>query len=357
MKLINPNEGNIIFKSLKEAETTVNNVKVVPPGYIEVRLSTRGKVGAPEVIHVRNFKVRDIIALSLSSDVDITERLALILNDMILEDTDVNNWHEKEVTELMVYILKTFYKDTLDDIDFPYTEKDLEELKNANEENYKAVIEKKWTPKTSFTVSRDVSLYEVPDNFTAKITITNKKTNFYCTFDYIKYGDQLIIKNWLDSYFAEDAARFKNIESQILRNNNILKQFREDPDIVNKLIPYNPEEEKAYEDYRTRRLQALGEMVRIISITDYNGMDVSDMSASDKYELMKNDARIDYGMINKLNKRQQKLQFGIMPGVSMRNPFNGEVVKRPFSFRLSTLIQAMQLSGDDDYDDGYDDED
>ena len=110
MQLTIPNEGNIIYNSLKEAETSAVIAREIPPGYIEVRLSTKGKVGAPEIVHVRNFKVKDVVDLSLTSDSDLPGRLAAILNEMILEDVDVTQWHEKEVIELMVYILKTFYK-------------------------------------------------------------------------------------------------------------------------------------------------------------------------------------------------------------------------------------------------------
>ena len=92
--------GNLILTSLMESEREVKEVSSTPDGYIEVKLSTKGKVGAPSVVHVRNFKVSEIISLSLSSNADLPIRLIDILNDMILEDTDVFNWHEKEIEEL-----------------------------------------------------------------------------------------------------------------------------------------------------------------------------------------------------------------------------------------------------------------
>ena len=77
--------NSIILSSLGEAEKDVKAVSEVPAGYIEVKLSTRGKVGAPEVIHVRNFKVSDIIGLSMSTQMELPIRLTEILDDMILE--------------------------------------------------------------------------------------------------------------------------------------------------------------------------------------------------------------------------------------------------------------------------------
>ena len=95
----------------------------------------------------------------------------------------------------------------------------------------------------------------------------------------------------------------------------------------------------------------------IVSIVDFNGQDLSDMSIGEKYELLKDDARLDYNLILKMSARQRKMQFGIKPEVSMRNPITEEVVKRPLSFRIPSIIQAMQVCGSDEYDDGYDDED
>ena len=355
MRITEINEGNIIFNSMKEAEKSVKTSMEVPAGYLEVRLSTQGKVGAPEVIHIRNFKVSDVVTLAMSSDSEIPGRMIQVLNSMIFEDVDVATWHEKEVEELMVHLFKTFYRSVLEDVDFPLDDKDYEELAKTPErlEDVKA---HRWTPKTTININRDVELYDLPKNFNSKITITNKKTGFYCTFDYIHYGDQLVLRAWLDSYFAEQEARFKNIKSQIQFNTTLIRTLKDNPDAITKLIKYDPDEEKAYNDYLTERVKVLSEVARIVSIIDYNGEDISNLSVGEKYELLKDDARIDFGMINKLNTKQQKMQFGIKPEINMYDPILNEVVKRPYSFRLSTILEAMQLSGSDDYDDGDDDE-
>lgn len=354
MKITEFNEGNIILNTIKDAEVEVKSAMEVPAGYLEIRLSTRGKVGAPEVIHVRNFKVSDIVTLAMSSDSEIPSRLISVLNSMIFEDVDVSQWHEKEVEELMVYIFRTFYKSVIEDVDFPLSQEDYDELAK-DPERLEDVKSHKWVPKTSININKDVEIYDLPKDFKSKVTIKNKKTGFYCTFDYIHYGDQIVIQRWLDSYFAEEEAKFKPLKNQIQFNANLIKGVEKDPEILNKIIKYNPEEEKAYNEYLIERLRVLSEVAKIISITDYNGLDISKLSVGEKYDLLKDEARIDYGMISKLNAKQLKMKFGIKPEVSMYDPILGEVVKRPFSFRLATILQAMQLSGLDDYDDGDDD--
>lgn len=346
--------NNLILNSLREVEE-VEKLRV-PEGYVEVKLSTNGKLGAPKSFHVRNFKVKDIIALSLTSESDLPSRLIPILNEMIFEDVDVANWHEKEVEELMVYIFITFYKRTLEDINFPVLSEDLDYLKEQNEDLYNSVVDKKWTPKTSLDIPRDTDTYDLEADFNPRITITNKTTGFHVTFDYIKYGDQLLVKKWLDSYFREEEVKFKGIKDIIAYNNNLSRQLRLNPNLPQKPIEIDSEEQKAYEEYNTKRLQVLTEVVRIVSIVDYNGLDVSNMSLSEKYELMSEDARIDYGLITKLSKRQQKQNWGIKPMVRMMNPITKKTCERRFSFRIPIILQACSISGDDNYDDGFGDE-
>ena len=69
-----------------------------------------------------------------------------------------------------------------------------------------------------------------------------------------------------------------------------------------------------------------------------------------------NDARIDYNLISALGKKQKKLQFGIKPEVSMKNPITGEIEKKMLSFRIPFIIQSMRVSTTNEYDDECDDE-
>ena len=204
MKLTNINIVNDspIYKSLKKEE----NKTIIPPGYTEIKLSTKGLVGAPEIVHVRNFKVKEIIALSLTNEIDLPVRLIEILNEMILEDVDVGTWHQNEIEELMVYIFYTFYKGTLDDVVFPIDDSDINYLRTQEdgETTIQEINSKKWIPRTSISISNDVSTYDLLDNFTTKIKITNKKKDFYVIFDYIKYRDQITIRRWIENFFRED---------------------------------------------------------------------------------------------------------------------------------------------------------
>ena len=81
------NRNNLIMSSLHDFEE--QNIQTIPPGYISINLSTKGKLGAPKEFHIRNFKMKDIMALSLTEQSDLPERIVQVLNDNNLDQVSV----------------------------------------------------------------------------------------------------------------------------------------------------------------------------------------------------------------------------------------------------------------------------
>ena len=223
-------------------------------------------------------------------------------------------------------------------------------MKNGpdGEQKCKDLREHRWVPRTSITLLRDIDPYEIPDDYSPEITIKNKKTGFYVTFSYVKYGDRLLVKNWLDKVYRDEEKQFDALVETLKHNSSVT-----DPA---KRLPVDPAEKEAYSDFVAKKLGTLTEVSRLISVVNYNGQDVSKMDVDEKYKLLSQDARIDYGMIAKLAARQDKQPFGLKPFIHMVNPLTDEPCVRRFSFRILSILQAMQLSGSDEYDDGFDDE-
>ena len=349
--------SHTIFDSIKVAESNIQTIISIPPGYVEISLSTKGKLGAPESFHIRNFKVQEIYSLAMVSDSALPVKLIQVLNDMIYEDdVDVANFHEKEVEELRVYIYTSFFKDKLEDVEFPWDESDLEYLKSKpnGEELVKDIREGKWVPRTTIVLSRDLDTYEIPDDYNPDITVKNSKTGFQLTFGYVKYGDRLVVKKWLDDFFAEEDAKFKETSEKISYNAQIKEQAIDNPEMLSRLIALKPEEEQAYNDYVTRKAEYLTEVLRYISLKNYDGMDIGSMSLSDKYKLLSSDARIDYTIMRKLAKKERNVKFGLKPEVKLMNPITEKECTRRFSFRIPEILQAMLLFRDDEDDDESD---
>ena len=140
---------------------------------------------------------------------------------------------------------------------------------------------------------------------------------------------------------SEEEKKFAKIKNQISQNNNSPNP-----------IPLNPDEEREYMEYVNERFETLANISRLVSVVDYNGMDVSQMDIALKFETLSNDARIDFGMISALTKHQEGAPFGIKPYVRMKDPITGKSVERRFSFRIPLILQAIQISGSSQYDDG-----
>ena len=82
---LNNLKSNPLYDSLVRAEEKAK--ESIPAGYAEIRLSTEGKLFAPEVFHVRDFKTEELLEISLISTEDLPKVLLKILKNMIYEKT------------------------------------------------------------------------------------------------------------------------------------------------------------------------------------------------------------------------------------------------------------------------------
>ena len=153
-------------------------------------------------------------------------------------------------------------------------------------------------------------------------------------------------------FFRKEEAEFDKIKKSLEYNRGIMNQMSSNPESIDRLIPIDRDEENRYRDYLMRRAQVITDVSQIISIVDFNGEDVSNLSVGQKYERLANEACLDYGLMSSLNRRMEKMRYGIKTEVSVKDPITSEVVTRPISFRIPSLLQAMQLSGNDNYDNG-----
>ena len=102
----------------------------IPAGYMEIRLSTKGKLGAPEVFHVRNFTTEDLMDLSATEQSEIPIQVINCLQGIIWEpDCDVKKFHENEVVETLFRIYKEYFNTVLVDMPWKMTDEDKEFLK------------------------------------------------------------------------------------------------------------------------------------------------------------------------------------------------------------------------------------
>lgn len=340
------NTTSVISQSLKELEQKT----LIPPGYAEIRLSTKGKLGAPEVFHARNFKTQDVLALSLTEDKYLPARVLDILQSMIFEkDCDVNAFHEKEVEETLLILYSIFTSSVLEDVRFPVNEEDLAYLKEHDPDDYQALEDDlkkgKWIPKTTINLNTDVDTYDIPNDFKSEITINKKDKSLHVVFGYLKYSDQLRIVDWMNNFFQEEDAKYEPIAAKYRHNTDVQTAFESGliPSLEG-LITIPENEALEYSNYQTYKMGVLAEIYKDAALLELDDQDLRKATLSEKYDIASKDARLDYKLVNILNKKQAEQKFGVKQEVRMLDPITGQRVSREFPLNIRTIIQALQLS-------------
>lgn len=343
---------NNIIASLAAAETTST---LPPAGYVPIELSTKGKVGAPAKFHIRNFRTKDVMALALTEERDLPLRIVSLLNDLIYEEgVDVALFHENEVIETMLKLYASFYSSTFLDVDFPIQESDLQYIrdkypKKEADEKIEALLSGKWKPKCDIDIMKHVHTYELPSTFSSEATVVDKKSQFSLTFRVPLYGDTLSVRNWLSDYFAEDEKKFAPIRQKLELRERMLASYKNGESVNLKSIPYvSDSEEEQYRQFITLRAATGIDVIRALHLKKFDGEDVTQKSIAQRMLLVQ-DPRVDARVTKKLDKYFEELKFGVKEDVDMKNPITGEPCTRRYSFRLSFILQASQLSEDDDY--------
>lgn len=343
-----------VVTSVQAAEST--KLSGAPAGYIPIRLSTLGRVGAPALFHIRNFSTRDLMKISLTDEEDIPAQVLELLKDLVWEeDVDVETFHEEEIIETLVLLYSAFYNPVLQDVDFPWDESDIEELRRLNpadvEDQIAALRAGKWKPKTDIDIQTGVETYDLPEDFKPVAGIKSRQGDgFSCSFGLPKYGDVLVLKRWLRDNYGEQEKQFaKTVQLLKLREDMLTKFNAGEPIDLSRLPVVDSAEEAAYNRLQVSKAAALVDVIRGLHLRSFEGKDVSDLPLSERIKLVQ-DPRVDVTVAKKLDKYFSELKFGIKPDVLMHNPITGKPCVRRFSFRLIDILQAVQVFSADQYD-------
>lgn len=325
----------------------------IPAGYVKINLSTRGCIGAPAEFHIRNFNTRDIMELALTEEEELPGRIMELLADLIFEDVDVKSFHEAEVIETLVVLFKAFFKPVLEDVEFPWDDSDLEALErlypDAAEEKKNALLKGLWKPTTDIDLST-VETYDIAEDFNPVARIQHKSSGFSCSFGLPRYGDVLVLKQWLRDNFEEKEKAFAKTAQLLKIREAMLERFEAGEDIdLARLPTIDEEQEAAYQKLQVRKTAALIDVIRGLHLKSFDGKDVSSSPLSERIRLVQ-DPRVDVKVAKKLDNYFNKLEFGVKPEVTMKNPITGDFCTRRFSFRLIEILQAIQICSADEYD-------
>ena len=363
-EMTNPNlVAGIPIEQIEEAEKEIERIKEVPPGYAEVRLSTLGKVGAPEVFYIRNFLPEDLMKLGLADETTTPIKLIEILDSMIYNAPgtpkdkiiSVKDFHEKEVIETLLYILETFYSPIFPEQTWDLTQEDYDFLakkygKGSEEyvKRLRAIEEGEWKPTFDLDISKDLDYYEIGDNpdFGTEAEAETELPNgqkFSASFALPKFGDFITLKFFIEEIFAKEDHKYQRIGEIIKYRRDAKKKMEEEGIYIDlSRIPYVPEnEEKEYDEYEARKSVFAITATKALYLQSIDGIDVSKMPLKDKIKYAE-DPRLDYGLFNEVQEAFDNLKFGYKEEITVLDPIQEKVVTRKYNFQIVDLLQAIQ---------------
>lgn len=360
MATIRDEDGGVLANQINRVDTvaaTVKTEQTVPSGYVSMELSTQGLVGAPKRFHVRNFDTADLMNLALSEDEDLPEKVARMLDNLILEDNvSVMDFHEKEVVEMLVRLYQAFYSNNLKEVDFPWGDEDLDFLKmqlgNDSVEYQTRLADLRQgreKPKTDINLAT-VETYDLdPSTFKTDIFITDKKSGFKVGFSFPKYGDVIVLRNFIQKEYRDRDKQFANIKEILKFREDAKKRVYEGEDIPLSRIPNVPEfERNKYKEYETEKALFTITAIKALHLISFEGQDVTNLSLRERMDIAQ-DPRLDYKISKLMDEFYKNMKIGLKEKVTMRNPIKGVVEQRDYSFRLVDILQAIKLYESDEY--------
>jgi hypothetical protein len=350
---LNPN----MKKKLEAARQQFDAVGKMPEGYIEVVLSTRGLIGAPEKFWIRNFSPEDLMNLGLADQEELPIRLIKVLDDLIYNpngDISVKNFHEKEVTELLLLLYETFYTTVFPNQQWILTEEDKEFMKaecGGETDEYflrlRAIENKTWKPTFDIDISKDIKYWDIDPDIKTNAQIARKygDKQFTATFSLPKFGDFITLKYFIDQIYKEQDRRFASIAETYKFRKSMEEKLQNGENVDIRRIPNVPKEElDKFKQYETEKSLFAITSSKALYLQEFDGHDVSTMPLEKKLELAK-DPRLDYSTFKMVQDHFNKLQFGIKEELTVIDPITKKVVTQKYTFQLTDLLEAIRDTG------------
>lgn len=344
-------------QSFQNIEDRIN----APDGYVNIKLSTVGKVGAPASFFIKSFSPEDIMNLGLSDEKDFQIRLLKTLQSLIYNPMrpgepgyiDVGDFHEKEVIETLLTMYEFFYQSVFPQQTWELTEEDYEELKKQNggdtpeyRAQLRAIKNGEWRPAFDLDISQAIDYYDIANDDNFKTTV-KYETDLYgkpfsVKFSLPKYGDFLKLKMFIDDVYQNEDRKYARLGQilQLRKDANERMLNGENVDWT-KIPAVSPRDEEDYKEYEVAKALFTTTASKALYIKEFDGKDVSHLSIREKINLAK-DPRLDFDTFKQVQEMFDSLKFGYKEEITALDPILNKVVQRPYNFRIMDLLTAMQ---------------
>lgn len=299
----------------QEIAKEVGNPQGIPGNYIEVKLSSLGKLTAPEVIHVRNYTFEEALELSEMTEDNEKDIIIRVLNEMIWEDVDANDLHEEEALEILLNIYARWWGTKIEG--FKYLIDDTLEGEERNDPSNISVAEIPISNINTAELSK-----EVKEPFTLKSDSTEVSLKLP------RMKTSIIARNFVNKKYIEEENKFGNLKRRIRLNQE-----------------YGVEEHKEYMEYLNRRGKDYLRAYQAQLIHSVNGREIE--SFSEGLEIL---SSIDLSLWKEYNSVLGKhFSFGIDQEVTFECTVGHHPITRRFLFRPMVFLPSVESENDTGY--------
>lgn len=345
-----------VLESVKQIQKVQQSMALgAPAGYIPIALSLKGRLGVPEVVHVRNFSTENLIDLSMASDELLPERLIHLLKELIYEPVRVEEWPEKAIVELLIKLYANFFTPMITSTPFPWDRSDYNWLIEHDKKDQALDLSSgKWVPRIDIDL-RVLKIKEFPEDVKSYLTVKNKRNAsdpLYVKAKFLAYtriGDSIALKKAADNKFEEEDKKYEKIRQMTTIRNDLIQRG-----ITDNLPVISEKEYLDWQSHAVAKAIYLSKLTKALYLVAFNDIDLSKATLEEKLKYSE-DPRFDINVTRKVDQQFAQLDFGIDPNIQVKNPITGEVCTRRFSFRLLDILQAVQSAQSDEYDFSYDD--
>ena len=299
----------------QEIAKQVSDPENIPGSFIEVKLSSLGKLTAPSIIHVRNYTFEEALELSEMTEDNEKEIIIRVLNEMIWEDIDANSLHEEEALEILLNIYSKWWGTRI--------------------EGFKYYIDESLTDEEKED-SSNISIAEIPiSNIKTEELSKKVKEPFTLTGEDISVSLQLprmktgvIAKNFVTKKYIEEENKFGNLKRRIRLNQD-----------------YEVGEYKEYMDYLNKRGKDYLRAYQAQLIHSIDGREIENFSeALDSLHLIDLSLWKEYNSVVK-----EHFTFGVNSNVTFDCTVNHTPITRRFLFRPMVLLPSVESKNDSGY--------
>lgn len=299
-------------KILKE----VINSSKIPGNYIEVKLSSVGKLSTPSILHVRNYTFEEALELSDMNSQNEKEIIINVLNQLIFEDFDAGLLHEQEAIEILLQIFATWWGTRLEG--FKYY---------VNEDLSKDLIDKPENISIAEIPIKNIKTIELKKEVMEPISITapNGKS-IKCILP--RMQTSLIAKKFVDKKYVMEENRFSELKNAMSSNK-----------------PFDSEEYQEYLDYLKERGKDYLRVYQAQLLHSVDGVEIEDLSEA--IDLL---SEIDLTLWKEYNNIVEKyFDFGVSPTVKFDCTINHKPITRRFQFRLLDFLPTVESKDNSGY--------